>query len=148
MDLIREDRQLDGGKPMLRRFTMITLFAIVFAVFAQAASADPLNAKTAAVFTANCGATQVLVVVNGEGEFAPAHVIGSTAVFVPTAFDFTFSFTPTGGVTESETNTSAKAHQPRNAVTCDLPAVLNTFTSPDGTFTISGTVTGFFTPAH
>jgi hypothetical protein len=75
-------------------------------------------------------------------------VIGSTAVFVPTAFNLTFSFTPTGGATESETDTSAKAHQPRNAVTCDLPAALNTFMSPDGTFTISGTVTGFFTPAH
>jgi hypothetical protein len=133
---------------MHRRFTIIALFAIVFAVFAHAASADPLNAKTAGVFTANCGATQLLVVVNGEGEFTPAHVIGSTGVFVPTAFDLTFSFTPTGGATESETNTSAKAHQPRNAVTCDLPAALNTFTSPDGTFTISGTVTGFFTPAH
>jgi hypothetical protein len=148
MELIREERQPQRREAMLRRFTVITLFAIVFAVFAQAASADPLNAKTAAVFTANCGATQVLVGVNGEGEFTPAHVIGSTAVFVPTAFDLTFSFTPTGGVTESETNTSAKAHQPRNAVTCDLPAALNAFTSPDGTFTISGTVTGFFTPAH
>jgi hypothetical protein len=148
MELIREDRQLEGGKPMLRRFTMITLFAILFAVFAQAASADLLNAKTAAVYTANCGATQLLVVVNGEGEFTPAHVIGSTAVFVPTAFDLTFSFTPTGGATVTEKNTSAKAHQPRNAVTCDLPAALNTVTTPDGTFTISGTVTGFFTPAH
>ena len=108
---------------MLRRITMITLFAIVLAVSAQAASADPLNAKTAAVFTANCGAAQVLVVVNGEGEFTPAHVIGSTVV--PTAFDLTFSFTATGGAIESETDTSAKAHQLRNAVTCDLPAALN-----------------------
>lgn len=88
-----------------------------------------------------------MVVVNGNGEFTPAHVIGSTAVFIPTAFDLTFSFTPTGGATESETDASAKAHQPSNAVTCDLPATLNTFTSPEGTFTISGTVTGFFTPA-
>jgi hypothetical protein len=69
---------------MLRRFTIIALFAIVFAVFAQAASADPPSAKTAAVFTANCGATQLLVVANGDGEFTPAHVIGRTAVFVPT----------------------------------------------------------------
>jgi hypothetical protein len=133
---------------MLRRFTIIALFATIFAVFAQAASADPLNSKTAALFTANCGATQLLVVVNGNGEFTPAHVIGSTAVFVPTAFDLTFSFTPTGGSTETESDRSAKAHQPANAVTCDLPAALNTFTTPDGTFTISGTVTGFFTPAH
>ena len=133
---------------MLRRFTIIALFAIVVAVFTQAASADPLNAKNASVITANCGATQLLVVVAGNGEFTPAHVIGSTAVFVPTAFNVTFSFTPTGGSTETETDTSAKAHQPGNAVTCDLPAALNTFTTPEGTFTISGTVTGFFTPAR
>jgi hypothetical protein len=132
---------------MLRRVTLIAFFAIVLAVFAQSASADPLNAKSSAVFTANCGATQLRVVVNGNGEFTPAHVIGSTAVFIPTAFNLTFSFTPTGGATQSETDTSAKAHQPSN-VTCELPAALNTFTSPEGTFTLSGTVTGFFTPAH
>jgi hypothetical protein len=133
---------------MLRRITLIALFAIVLAVFAQAASADPLNAKKSDVFTAVCGGTQLAVSVNGNGEFTPAHVIGSTSVFIPTAFDLTFSFTPTGGVTESETDTSAKAHQPKNAVTCELPAELNTFTSPEGTFTLSGTVTGFFTPAR
>lgn len=133
---------------MLRRVTLVALCAIAFAAFAQAASADPVNAKNSSVFIANCGATQLTVVVNGNGEFTPAHVIGSTAVFIPTAFNLTFSFTPTGGATESETDTSAKAHQPSNAVTCDLPAALNTFTSPDGTFIISGTVTGFFTPAH
>jgi hypothetical protein len=132
---------------MLRRVTLVALFAIVLAVFAQAASADPVNAKKSSPFIANCGGPNLMVVVNGNGEFTPAHVIGSTAVFIPTAFDLTFSFTPTGGATESETDTSAKAHQPTNAVTCDLPAALNTFTSPEGTFTISGTVTGFFTPA-
>jgi hypothetical protein len=132
---------------MLRRVTLVALFAIVLAVFAQAASADPVNAKKSSPFIANCGGPNLMVVVNGNGEFTPAHVIGSTAVFIPTAFDLTFSFTPTGGATESETDTSAKAHQPSNAVTCDLPAALNTFTSPEGTFTISGTVTGFFTPA-
>jgi hypothetical protein len=133
---------------MLRRVTPIALFAIVLAVFAQTASADPLNAKKSDVFTAVCGGTQLTVSVNGSGEFTPAHVVGSTAVFIPTAFDLTASFTPTGGPTQSETDTSAKAHQPKNAVTCELPAALNTFTSPEGTFTLSGTVTGFFTPAR
>jgi hypothetical protein len=133
---------------MLRRVTLIALFAIVLAVLAQSAAADPLNAKNSSILTADCGAAQVMVVVNGNGEFTPAHVIGSTAVFIPTAFNLTFSFTPTGGETQSETDTSAKAHQPSNAVTCELPAALNTFTSPEGTFTISGTVTGFFTPAR
>jgi hypothetical protein len=133
---------------MLRRVTVIALVAIVFAVFAQAASADPVNARNPLFVTANCSATQVVVVVNGGGEWAPAHVIGSTAVFIPTAFNLTFAFTPTGGATETETDTSAKRHQPRNAVTCDLPAALNTFTFPEGTSTLSGTVTGFFTPAR
>jgi hypothetical protein len=133
---------------MLRRVTLVALFAIVLAVFAQAASADPVNAKKSSPFIANCGGPNLMVVVNGNGEFTPAHVIGSTAVFIPTAFDLTFSFTRIGGATESETDTSAKTHQPNNAVTCDLPAALNTFTSPEGTFTISGTVTGFFTPAN
>jgi hypothetical protein len=133
---------------VLRRLTLLAVFALLLAVFTQTASADPLNAKKSDVFTAVCGGTQLMVSVNGNGEFTPAHVIGSTAMFIPSAFNLTFSFTPTGGTTQSETDTSAKAHQPKNAVTCDLPAALNTFTSPEGTFTLSGTVTGFFTPSH
>jgi opacity protein-like surface antigen len=133
---------------MVRRVSMVALFAIILAVLAQAASADPVNAKKSDVFTAVCGGTQLMVSVNGNGEFTPAHVIGSTSIFIPSAFNLTFSFTPTGGTTESETDTAAKTHQPRNAVTCELPAELNTFTSPEGTFTLSGTVTGFFTPAR
>lgn len=132
---------------MLRRAAVIALFAIVLGVFSQSASADPSNAKNAGFFTAVCGSTQLAVVVNGNGVFTPAHVSGSTSVFIPTAFDLTFSFTPSGGgAPEVDTETSAKANAPKNAVTCQLPAALNTFTSPEGTFTLSGTVTGFFTP--
>ena len=132
---------------MLRRVTVIALFAVVLGVFAQSASADPVNAKNAGFFTAVCGSAQLQVVVNGNGRFTPAHVIGSTSLFVPTAFNLTFSFTPSGGgAPEVDTETSAKARQPANAVTCQLPAALNTVTFPDGTFTVSGTVTGFFTP--
>jgi hypothetical protein len=69
-------------------------------------------------------------------------------MFIPTAFNTTFSFTPTGETTMTDTDTSAKHNQSKATVTCDLPVELNTFTSPDGTFSISGTVTGFFTPAH
>ena len=132
---------------MLRRTMLIAVLAIVSAFFAQTAPADPLNAKNVLIVTANCGTSQLMLAVNGNGEFQAAHVIGKTSVFIPTAFDLTFSFTPTGGTTESDTDTSAKAHQPSNAVTCELPAALNTFPSPEGTFTLSGTVTGFFTPA-
>jgi hypothetical protein len=132
---------------MLRRVTVIALFAIVLGVFAQSAAADPVNAKNAGFFTAVCGSTQLQVVVNGNGVFSPAHVIGSTSVFVPTAFDLTFTFTPSGGgAPEVDTETSAKAQQSKNAVTCQLPGALNTVISPEGTFTLDGTVTGFFTP--
>ena len=112
------------------------------------ASADPTNAKKSQTITAICDAQQILVSVNGNGEFTPAHVIGSTAVFVPTAFDVTFSFTPPGGPTQSETDTSAKRNQGKATVTCAIPEIPNTFPTPDGTFSISGTVTGFFTPAN
>lgn len=70
---------------MLRRVTLVALFAIILSVFAQAASADPSNAKKSSPFIANCGGPNLMVVVNGNGEFTPAQVIGSTAVFIPTA---------------------------------------------------------------
>jgi hypothetical protein len=134
---------------MIRRVTAIALFAIVLGVFAQTASADPVNGRNSGFFTAVCGSTQLQVVVAGNGVFTPAHVIGSTSIFVPTAFDLTFTFTPSGGGDpEVETETSAKARQPANAVTCQLPGALNTAIVPGGTFTLDGTVTGFFTPSN
>ena len=133
---------------MLRRGIIVALVALGVGVLAQTASADPTNARNSQVITAMCGSQQVQVSVNGQGEFTPGHVIGSTAIFVPTAFNLTFSFTPTGGTTQSETDTAAKRNQVKGTVTCDIPAALNTFTSPEGTFTLSGTVAGFFTPAN
>ena len=134
---------------MLRRVTtVIALMAIVLAVFAQAGSADPVNAKKSQVFVANCGGSPNFTVsVNGSGAFTPAHVIGSTAVFIPTAFNLTATFTPIGGSPQSEAITAAKAHQPSSAVTCNLPEG-RTPSRAGRTFTISGTVTGFFTPAN
>ena len=132
---------------MLQRGIIVVLVAAAVAVLAQTASADPTNAKNGLVVTANCGSQRLHLSVNGNGEFTPAHVIGSTAVFIPTAFNLTFSFTPTGGTTDSETDTSAKHNQAKGTVTCDIPGALNTFTSADGTLSLSGTATGFFTPA-
>jgi hypothetical protein len=132
---------------MARRLAIVAFLVAALAASAQSAAADPTNAKNAGFFTAVCGSTQLSVVVNGNGTFTPAHVIGSTAVFIPTAFDLTFTFTPSGGgAPEVESETSAKPNPPPNTVTCTLPAALNTITFPDGTFTASGTVTGFFTP--
>jgi len=118
--------------------------ALTVVAIAPTAGADPTNAKNVLQLQAVCGTQTLTVVVNGNGEFAPAHVIGSTAVFIPTAFDITFTFTPTGGSTETEVDTAAKAAPIKNTITCTIP--FQSFPSPVGTFTIEGSVTGFFTP--
>jgi hypothetical protein len=132
---------------MVRRGLLLACVIVVAALSAQVAAADPTNGKNSTVITLVCDSEQVQVATNGNGEFTPGLALDGTAVFVPTAFNLTFSFTPTGGATESDTDTSAKHNQPANAITCTIPEELNTFTSPEGTFSISGTVTGFTTPA-
>jgi hypothetical protein len=125
------------------------LLALVAAVVAAAAfvaptSADPIHAKDAMQVQAICGTKTLTAVVNGNGKFTPAHIIGSTSVFIPTAFNLTFTFTPPGGTTMTEHNTAAKASPIKNTITCTIP--FQSFPSPQGTFTIQGTVTGFTTP--
>jgi hypothetical protein len=112
---------------------------------AQGALADPVNAKNAQLIPASCDNGQSYqVVVNGNGEFTPAHDLASTSVFVPQSFNLTFEFTPTGGETESETDTSAKHNVHGNLTTCSIDF---TQTFPEGSFHLFGTVIGFFTPA-
>ena len=132
---------------MFRHGLIAALVVASIAVAAPIASADPINAKNSMVVTAVCGGQQVQVVVNGNGTFGAAHFLNSTATFVPTALDLTFSFTPAGGTTETMTQDVAKTGSHANEVTCAIPEALNTFTSPQGTFSLSGTVTGFITPS-
>ena len=115
-------------------------------VLVPAALADPVNAKNASQITAMCNGQPVTVVVNGNGTFSPAHVIANTSVFIPTAFDLTFTFTPSDGSGAIvDTNTAAKTAPIRNTITCMIPPQ-TLFSGPDGTATLKGTVTGFFTP--
>ena len=134
----------------MRRTMLSTLAAAsVLLLAAPAATADPVNAKNALVLTVNCPTSPqpLSVVVNGNGEWSPGHILGSTAVFIPQSLNLTFSFTPTGGTTQTDTEVASKPHEHGDLVTCTIPAGPNTFTSPEGTFSISGTVTGFATPA-
>jgi len=105
------------------------------------AGADPTGAKNSLVFPAQCGAHSLDVVVNGNGEWTPAHVLGTNQVFQPVAFDVTFTFTPTGGQTMTETDVTEKRGFNQPTETCTIDA---SFTAPDGVFTISGTVVGVF----
>ena len=131
---------------MFRRIALAAVVAVLAATAVQAAAADPVNAPEAEFFTAVCGSTQATVVVNGNGDFTPAHDVIGTGVFLPTFIDVTFAFTPTGGTTQTDHFLASKPNTPKNGkiVTCSIPAGLNTFTGPDGTFVASGTVTGFY----
>jgi uncharacterized lipoprotein NlpE involved in copper resistance len=115
------------------------------AIASPVAGADPTHAKNSTLITADCGGQMVTVSVNGNGEFTPAHDVASSSVFVPTAFVLTFTFTPTGGAPEPETDTSSKAAPIADTVTCDIP-LQTLFAGPEGVATIEGTVTGFWTP--
>ena len=131
---------------MLRRLVVtIAAMALVAVAAVSAASGDPGNAKGALRINATCGARAVTVIVNGNGVFAPAHVVGSTSMFIPTAFNLTFTFTPTTGSPTVEHETSAKAAAIKNTVTCTIPSQ-TLFSGPEGTGVLQGTVTGFFTP--
>jgi hypothetical protein len=128
-----------------RLLVVVACVAFAAAAIAPVATADPINAKNSVQISATCGGQPVTVVVNGNGEFTAAHVIGSTSVFIPTRFDLTFTFTPTVGSPESMTDTSAKAGPLANTVMCTIP-LQTLFSGPQGSATIKGTVWGFFTP--
>ncbi|TML95518.1 MAG: hypothetical protein E6G03_08095 [Actinobacteria bacterium] len=131
---------------MKRRLLVLAFCGALTAVaIAPTAGADPIQAKNSLQIEADCpGAAPYTVVVNGNGEFNAAHLLGSTSVFIPTAFNTTFTFTPVGGPTMTNIDTSAKAAPITNTITCTIP--FQSFPSPVGTFTIEGTVTGFLTP--
>jgi hypothetical protein len=128
-----------------RLITAVACLAFATAVMVPVATADPSHAKNSAQISAMCSGHSIMVVVNGNGEFTPAHVVGSTSVFIPTAFNTTFTFTPTGGSPMPETDTSSKAAPIAPTITCTIP-LQTLFSGPEGMATIQGTVTGFFTP--
>ncbi|HEV8249093.1 MAG TPA: hypothetical protein VGQ15_03915 [Gaiellaceae bacterium] len=130
---------------MRRTLVLIASVALIATVLAPSAGADPSKAKNATMIHATCAGKTVNVVVIGNGTFSPAHVVGSTAMFIPTAFNLTFTFTPTGGSPMSDVETSSKAAPLKNLTTCTIP-LQTIFSGPEGSLTIQGTVTGFFTP--
>jgi hypothetical protein len=139
---------------LLRRILVAAVVVTVAAMLATtSALADPSGSKNSLTFPASCNGTAVILVVNsanGQGSgsqnqttapFAPAHVVGSNAIFHPTAFNLTFSFTPAGGTTFSFPDT-ATMRNARTPVTCTI-----NFSQTDtagNTFAINGTAAGYF----
>ena len=129
---------------MLKPYAALTAAVVALAILAPAAAADPLKARNSLDFPATCSGQTIDVVINGNGAFTAAHVLGDTATFVPQAFDITFEFTSTGGTVETETSAFAKPNVHGDLVTCSFD-VAHTF--PDGSLHLFGTATGFFTPS-
>jgi hypothetical protein len=137
----------------MRKYAMLLCACLLGLVFAAAASADPTGSKNAFTAWATCnnGMSVPIVVnsANGQGagaqdkttaEWAPAHVVGSTAVFHPTVFDLTFTFTPAGGTPESFPQQDARQVN-KTQTTCSL---YGSQSDPAGdTFVLTGSVSGW-----
>jgi hypothetical protein len=122
-------------------------------VFTAAASADPTGSKNAFMATLTCdnGMTLPIVVnsANGQGagqedkttaEWSPAHVIGSKAIFHPTVFDLTFTFTPAGGAPQTFTEQDSRL----TSKTKTVCSISGSASDPAGdTFVLSGHVSGW-----
>jgi hypothetical protein len=128
----------------LRGFALVAICGLSAALLAPSAVADPTHAKGATQLELVCNGTPYQVAVNGNGKFTPAHIIDGTGVVVPYSLDITFTFTPPGGPTQTQTQTVAKGGPQTDAVNCTIP--FQSFSGPQGTFTIQGTATGFLTP--
>lgn len=100
-------------------------------VFVPAASAGPLEARKRLAFVATCDdGDTVQVVVNGEGgaRFRPRCAARRRSSF-RRAFD-TVEFTPTGGTTEAETDTSSKPHLHGDFLTSSFHVTRSSHSAP------------------
>jgi hypothetical protein len=110
--------------------------------------ADPRHGEQISL---TCGGTTYSVVVNGNGEFTPAHDLASTRVFVPHAFGpFTGTiYDASGAVVATFTepgSVQGSGHQP-NDVSCTFRiSFVSDGSDPDvpagDTFVGTGSVTG------
>ncbi len=102
------------------------------------------------VIPVTCGTATYMIVINGQGQFTPGHIIGTTGNLIPQAFVFNITISDAqGNVIDSDTETVAKGGQRRglqdDLTTCTFR---QSFSDPETgmTFTVVGTVTGFITP--
>jgi hypothetical protein len=117
--------------------------SVIAVVLSAAAQADPSNAASAVTGTAMCSNQQTYPFVANQGQsmnarFAPAFIVGSNSVFVPTLLDLTISV---GGTPVATVNFV----KPANLNGQDILACTVSGTGPGGS-TFTGTVQGFLTP--
>jgi hypothetical protein len=139
-------------RSIVRRIaSLLAIAAVAGAVTSGAALAAPANAPNAIVATLDCGGAGVFdVVVNGNGEWTPGHLLAGNGVVVPLSFGEETGTVrdPEGTVvdqfTEPATTKGRARARGRERVSCTYSA---TFTEDGFTITVTGSVTGFMSSA-
>jgi hypothetical protein len=134
------------------RLGFLVLALVVAGVAAGVAAADPANAPKSAPITVICGNTTYHGVVNGSGAWGPAHDLHSNSILIPVSFGVETDVVtdPSGNMVTTTNAPRAKGSAaPNGATQLNCSYTVGPLTFPDGsTFTASGTVTGFVTPAN
>jgi hypothetical protein len=133
-----------------KRVCVFALMLVLAGVAVASAMADPTGSKGSVSGTLTCPNTTYQVVVNGSGNWNPAHDLNSNSILIPVSFGVeTGVFTDPGGTLHPFTNPPrAKGSAAPNGaplVNCSFH-LAGSF--PDGSsVVVDGTVTGFVTPA-
>jgi hypothetical protein len=135
-------------RSIVRRLaSLLAIAAFAAALTTATASAAPVDAPNATVVSLDCGTDGAFdVVVNGNGQWAPGHLVGGNGVVIPLSFgEETITVRdPEGNVVDQFTEpavTKGRARaRGRERVSCTYSATIE----EDGlTITVTGSVTGF-----
>lgn len=139
-------------RSIVRRLASVLAIAALGAGFtAVPVSAAPSNAPNATVVTLDCGGAGTFdVVVNGNGEWSPGHLLAGNGVVIPVSFgEETITVRDAEGnvvdqFTEPATTKGRARTRGRERVTCGFTV---TFEEDGFTTTVTGSVTGFMSGA-
>ena len=135
-------------RSIVRRVASVLAIAALGAGFtAVPVSAAPSNAPNATVVALDCGSAGTFdVVVNGNGEWTPGHLLAGNGVVIPLSFgEQTVTVRDAEGnvideSTEPATTKGRARARARERITCSFSA---TFEDEGLTITVTGSVTGF-----
>ena len=151
-------RQSDTHEPSKRRNTrhwkvvdVFTLTLVLAGVVVGSAMADPTGSERSVPVKLTCGSTTYFGVLNGNGEWGPAHDLNSTSTLIPVSFGpKTETYTPLNGSPQVTTQPSAAkgSASPNARAPLDCTYLVGPLTFPNGdTYQAEGTVIGFITHA-
>ncbi len=135
---------------MRKAVLLAATMAIVAALAAGMASADPVNSKNVQFYELDCGGEKVTVSTIFNNNSIVVHEVGTTGNFVATRIEGTFTFTDpeTEKIVEepfvAPVGKGKKKGLGGSLTTC---TTTDTFEDPEvGAVDVDLTVTGFFTP--